>query len=100
MKKPGSHQMARNDIRTVQNVVTALTRKADDALKLIGQDPAVRKSKKERKLKENNVVINFCLQSAFKMLELVPLRQQKNFARKLSDKAAANYTNNLKNEQA
>ena len=100
MKKPSSQQAARNDIRTAQNVVTGLTREADHALKLIGQDPAARKSKKERKMRENDVIVNFCLQSAYKMLELVPLRHQKNFARKLSDKATANLTANLKSEQA
>ena len=74
MKKPGSHQTARNVCRTVQNVVTGLTREADHALKLIGQDPAARKSKKERKMRENDVIVNFCLQSAYKMLELVPVK--------------------------
>ena len=34
------------------------------------------------------------------MLELVPARQQKNFTRKLSDKAAANLAANLKSDQA
>ena len=34
------------------------------------------------------------------MLELVPTRQQKNFARKLSDQAASNLVTNLKSEQA
>ena len=101
MKKPGSHQAARNDIRTVQNVITGLTRQADYALKIIGQDPEVKKSKKERRMKENEVIVSFCLQSAYKMLELVPVRQQKNFVRKLSDKATTNLTTaNLKNEQA
>lgn len=52
-------------------------------------------------MKESEVIVSFCLQSAYKMLELVPVRQQKNFVRKLSDKATTNLTTaNLKNEQA